>query len=280
MLDYEYLQYYNKNTMIDVNFNEIIDKNVSIKFENPLKQFWKIKNTYIQSVPKFFNNILYLHDCNAEYTLENGQKITVNSGAIVITPTNAKYKVTFLKKNENAFTIGINFKLYLEENEICIAKEPLIFENNKDLYLKSFFENIDNIFVRPKINFCLIYHYLYKIFDSLNNSENRNTTPLLQPAIDMLNSNRYDLTVLDLSQACHISTVYFSKLFKRNYCVSPNNFLIQRKINMAKLCLEYTDMNITEIAYQLEFADVSYFCKIFKRKEGVTPIQYKRLINK
>jgi AraC family transcriptional regulator, transcriptional activator of pobA len=50
-----------------------------------------------------------------------------------------------------------------------------------------------------------------------------------------------------------------------------NNYLI----NESMVMMAHTDMTISEIAYQLKFKDVSYFCRFFKKQVKCSPAQYR-----
>jgi AraC family transcriptional activator of pobA len=47
-------------------------------------------------------------------------------------------------------------------------------------------------------------------------------------------------------------------------------------IDEAKRLLLYTDNNVGEIAYQLNFKDPSYFVKFFKKYQRITPDEYRK----
>ncbi len=57
--------------------------------------------------------------------------------------------------------------------------------------------------------------------------------------------------------------------------VTPNNFIINMKLEKAKYLLSVTDLNIAEVAYQCGFLDNVYFSYVFKKKEGITPREYR-----
>ena len=53
--------------------------------------------------------------------------------------------------------------------------------------------------------------------------------------------------------------------------------IIQEKLHLeAKKLLFNSNLNIKEIAIQLGFEDESYFCKQFKKQEGLTPLEFKK----
>jgi AraC family transcriptional activator of pobA len=45
--------------------------------------------------------------------------------------------------------------------------------------------------------------------------------------------------------------------------------------NEAMILLAHTDLTISEIAHQLEFKDVSYFCRFFKKQALLSPAKYR-----
>ena len=46
-------------------------------------------------------------------------------------------------------------------------------------------------------------------------------------------------------------------------------------VNAIKVQLRYTDKQVSEIAYDMNFPNPSFFCKYFKRLTGMTPIDYR-----
>jgi transcriptional regulator GlxA family with amidase domain len=48
------------------------------------------------------------------------------------------------------------------------------------------------------------------------------------------------------------------------------------RIQVAKELLTGTSMTIEQIAAETGFCTASYFCKMFKRYEGITAVQFKR----
>ena len=63
----------------------------------------------------------------------------------------------------------------------------------------------------------------------------------------------------------------FFQLFREHTGISPNEWLIRRRIERAKKLLTTTDETVISIAHQVGFADHGYFCRIFKRHTGYTP---------
>lgn len=101
----------------------------------------------------------------------------------------------------------------------------------------------------------------------------------LKPVITYMESHYdQDITLEELSGLIAVSTHYLCKLFKAAFGMSPIHYLIRIRLQVAKQRLITSPhLQIQEIAHQVCYHDVSYFCKIFKRQEKVSPVQFRKL---
>ncbi|MDR9825869.1 AraC family transcriptional regulator [Vibrio sp. FNV 38] len=80
-----------------------------------------------------------------------------------------------------------------------------------------------------------------------------------------------------LAEKCHYSVTYFSKLFSKSMGVSFKDYLINKRISLAKeMLIEDKSAKIAVVAYQCGYKDVSYFSRIFKKRTGLTPAIYRQ----
>lgn len=82
------------------------------------------------------------------------------------------------------------------------------------------------------------------------------------------------ITLDDLADCVSMNKNYFCKFFFDLTQRSPVEYLNYYRIETACGQLLRTDKNITEVALDCGFSDVSYFIKVFKKYKGVTPSQY------
>jgi AraC family transcriptional regulator len=123
----------------------------------------------------------------------------------------------------------------------------------------------------------LIIHLLrhYTEVAQIVRSENRNLTHIhLQQAIDYIHTNLdRDLSLFQIAKVINISPTYFASLFKRATGTSPHQYVIQQRVERAKVMLSKTDLAIADIALQVGFSSQSHLTQQFKRLTGVTPKQ-------
>ena len=58
--------------------------------------------------------------------------------------------------------------------------------------------------------------------------------------------------------------------------MTPNDYLQRLRIDKARSMLGQTRKTVTEIAYSLGFSSSQYFCNVFRRYAGMTPINFRR----
>ncbi|MCM1143153.1 MAG: response regulator [Blautia sp.] len=83
-----------------------------------------------------------------------------------------------------------------------------------------------------------------------------------------------------LTDIFYLDPDYASKLFKKELGISFKNYLIQKRIEVAKNLLANTDLPINIIADNVGYGNYSYFTRIFKKVTGITPIEYRNQISK
>ena len=103
----------------------------------------------------------------------------------------------------------------------------------------------------------------------------------LGPALDYIIKNKEkNISQLEMSKLCNISSGHFSRLFAKEMGTSFRAYVAKVKIEASKQMLTETDFSITEISDTLGFGDPSYFIKTFKRFETLTPTDYKKYVRR
>ena len=84
------------------------------------------------------------------------------------------------------------------------------------------------------------------------------------------------LTLELLSEEAHMNKYYLSHAFKREYGISPINYMTSRRIEESKYLLAETDLSMSQIAQLLGFSSLSYFSQVFRRTQNTSPMEYRQ----
>jgi two-component system response regulator YesN len=86
---------------------------------------------------------------------------------------------------------------------------------------------------------------------------------------------RENISLKSIAKQFFMNPVYLGQLFKKNYGVYFNDFLLELRIGEAKRQLRQTDCKIYEIAANVGFGNPDYFVTQFEKVERKTPTEYK-----
>jgi AraC-like DNA-binding protein len=83
-----------------------------------------------------------------------------------------------------------------------------------------------------------------------------------------------------ISEKLKYDYTYLSNLFTEVHGTSIAQFIIAHKVERVKELIIYDEMNITEIAYLMNYSSVAHLSNQFKKETGLTPSQFKKLKQK
>lgn len=114
---------------------------------------------------------------------------------------------------------------------------------------------------------------------SVSNSRGMSDMPAVIRSLWDFLTKHYNqkMTLESLAANVHLNPCYLQKLFKHYVGQSPTEFQIYLRITKAKMLMRTTDMPISEISYTVGIENISYFTRLFKKSEGVSPRKYRKL---
>ncbi len=107
-------------------------------------------------------------------------------------------------------------------------------------------------------------------------NQNRN---VLKLAVDFIDHNYMDEEI-SLNKAAHVANVsanHFSALFSQNMGQTFTEYLTDLRMSKAKELLRCTAMRSSEIAGEVGYKDAHYFSYLFKKTQGMTPSEYRKM---
>lgn len=151
-------------------------------------------------------------------------------------------------KMETAYTLS---DLYIQKADVATSIEEL-----------------------EEINYHMMFDYTNRMKELKENSTGY--PPEINKAVNYIDANLHKpIHASDVAEHLHISTSTFSNKFFSSIGMKFNPYVENRRIQLAKRYLRFTDLTIGDIASNLAFCSQSYFNTRFKQNVGVTPLQYR-----
>jgi AraC family transcriptional regulator len=83
----------------------------------------------------------------------------------------------------------------------------------------------------------------------------------------------------EVARECRLSVSHFSRAFRRSMGVAPHNWLLTRRVEVAKEKLRDDRMSLMDVALATGFADQSHLTRVFTRMVGVSPGAWRRALD-
>jgi AraC-like DNA-binding protein len=201
-----------------------------------------------------------------------GKTYVSDKNCAVLIPKGQSYS---LYGNETGFFPLINFNC----KEDLIDTFLVIPLRNAESYIKDL-EHMKNLSLFEKSN-AKIMSIFYDILSRLSSEEIEGNN-ILSPAIKYLEENyaSCELNNSALAELCHISEVYFRKIFAQQMGITPKQYILDIRIGRAKQLLGSLNISVSQIAEQCGFSSVYHFCRAFRKMTGFTPTEYRKEIQK
>jgi AraC-like DNA-binding protein len=131
-----------------------------------------------------------------------------------------------------------------------------------------------------KINILQIINMLYY---EITNSKDLGYMPVMgqykyiRKALEYIESNwNNDINLNKLSMNSGLSKNHFLKVFTRATDLTPNEYITKIRMEKAKQMLAMTSTPINTIAINCGYDNIPYFSYLFKRKNGITPNEFRK----
>ena len=111
--------------------------------------------------------------------------------------------------------------------------------------------------------------------------ETDTTRKIVHQAAHYIDKHYYeDLNLTVLAEKFNVESSYFSRMFRQEMGENLIFYLTRRRIEKAQSLMAGSEVNLTEIAYQVGYNDYSYFNRVFKKHTGMSPREYRNSLEK
>jgi AraC-like DNA-binding protein len=196
--------------------------------------------------------------------------------ALVIDNDYLKKQLTYINENfpkerelSDEWDMNID-QLWLQNDEkIAILGNRLIkiFSGNDPL---------KDILVDIKLKELMVSIMRLQNFNQLSDTQqNNHVNERFRAVIEYIRRNiTSTFNTSELSKMACMSKSVFYRAFTNEFGLPPNQLILNEKIRFAKAMMQNEQVKIKEVCFAAGFSDPNYFSRIFKKIEGVSPLEY------
>lgn len=217
---------------------------------------------------------------NKEYHLHEGQAFLIEPNKLVHYFADQKTPWEYMWIEFD----GMKAKEFLSQAGLD-QLNPIYHPVNEDCKTE-LLQNLKYIIDHPNLLPCEVMGYTYLFFGTLiRTSRNARKLPrnniqdfYVQSTVDFI-ENHYmnEISVEDMAANLNLNRSYFSKIFKNSTQKSPQDFLIQYRINKACELLRSSQMTIVQIAHLVGYNNQFHFTRAFKKIMNLPPQEWRKL---
>ena len=215
------------------------------------------------------------------------EKIAVSEGkGIFMTP--AVLKTAEISKESADFEMNwVIFKGSCAKDILgsCGFKDSFVFDINSHSTLDTLMDKIARAKSTRSLKVALqmesvhLYGFILEIGRLLAYASSGNQEILkeqLKPVFDYIGKNfTRDIELEQLAKEVDLSPQYICRIFKKCTNMRPFEYITKMRIEEAKKLVVKGGLSVNEIARAVGYSDCSYFCAVFKREVGISPMKYK-----
>ncbi|MBE7083601.1 MAG: helix-turn-helix transcriptional regulator [Clostridiales bacterium] len=217
-----------------------------------------------------YSEITVIFSGQMQYVI-NGKKFVLNSNDVIYIPYGSIRDR--ISKTEVDY---VSFNFIDEINEDSSA---ILYLNAVNSVIKNLITTCDAVreltSYRDDERLLLLLQCLIKQLNFQNGDIKTNPLVLKIKKYIRANLNK-KISLTDISEHTFFSPVHCEKLFRKETNTSIIDYVINKKINEAQYLLMTEPTDIRKIAEKIGFDNYNYFSRLFKKRTGFTPSQYKK----
>lgn len=209
---------------------------------------------------------------NADTVLSyNDKEFEAPADSICYFPSNVNYS-RVSNKDEMLVIHFKTFNYHSNDIEIFI---PENIEKYKELFWK-IFEIWDKKSISYKYDAASILNMIFAEFYK-DNKPKDSRDKKIREGVDYIKENclKTDFYLPDAAAKSAVSETYFRRLFKKEYGISPKQYVINRRLKYAASMIVAGYYTLEEISCRCGYSDYKHFSSEFKKIMGVSPSKYR-----
>lgn len=222
--------------------------------------------------------LIYVIDGQLSIDIDGSEHIAKKGSAVIFPP---KYKYKYGGKPPVHYLYVHFTGSYADKflRECGFDNLPCIIENDFSVELERRFNLLINTFLfNESLSIqkcaCLLQEILIDIYKDAE--EKANDSPLGASLKYIHSSFRSKIEIPYLANLENLSNSRYITLFKKQMGKSPNEYIIDLRLQLAKNLLDNTNMSIRQISESVGYNDQYFFSRLFKKHLGISPQNYRK----
>ena len=234
--------------------------------------------------------LLYVASGKAHFFFHGQEEIVPAGYMVLYLPKQEQHYEYYGEEKPEIYWVhftGKNVKTILQHFDIPMDKN-VFFSGVPSAYQRLFKEMILELQACRTGYQELLEMYLRQIFLLIQRTRQENN-PTISTYLqkEMEQAQQYfqehyneDIQIKDYAKSRNMSVSWFLRSFKDFVGQPPAQYLLTIRMNNAVSLLETTDYNMTEISAIIGYDNPLYFSRLFKKYKGVSPSEYRKLLQK
>ena len=223
---------------------------------------------------------------SAAWTAERGQTLYIKKGAFIIDQFFEEEFCVLLFFIPDDFIRQVIREIAADLDPITEASGEPAIPVQSDAVLTAYFQSISSYFSRTAqpTETLLVLKLKELIINIVTGGGNPRLAAYFRSLVDtdrvsmlqvMEDNFAFNLSLADYARLCNRSLSSFKRDFRRFFNAPPGRWLQARRLDYAAGLLKTSLDNVTQIAFESGFEDLSHFSRVFKARFGVSPAQYR-----
>lgn len=244
-----------------------INLNAPIKYLHASFRYFKKNEFHIKRICN--DNVLLLVFDGVLKFQENGKDYQIKAGQYHI-QTQKSFQEGVVKSEMPRY-----FYVHFLGEECSNTNNTILFSGNFDINkLMPFMEKLDEL-AHKNSTYIEQASVFYQMLSML--VEPKIKESFAHKIAEYIEKNHaFKFNLEDLKQEFSFSKNHLINIFKKEYGITPIEYLKKTRINNAIRKMEATSDSLEEIAYSCGFNDYPYFYKVFKKEMGVSPEKWRK----
>ena len=251
--------------MMQYDISEFLQPDTGYRVTSVYNQLWENAGFDYRHTPRPESGLLLVTQGSILYRWEDGE-LQANAGDLLFLPKGCYY--------ETVTTAARDYLVNFHTGAATLPCKPIRLLSGASSDYVDCFQRLVDLRLQGKQQSFLANGYLLLLLERIASVRRAGSSGFLDKVLPLLAEE--DLPIRQVAASCGISESGFRALFRKAMGMSPLQYRLETRINKARYLLESTDLPLQQIAEQLHFYDVAYFCKLFKQKTGYSPRKYEK----